>query len=243
MKSTASFDYPSIPPGYYDLVFHRGRGIQSKWHRMKFLRIGKEMGEYSAHLDIGCGGGTLIGSLPSGSLSIGADIAQPQISYAQKKYGTQMHMFQPIDPGGHLPFKDNQFDLVTLIEVIEHLSQEEIYSLLGEVHRVLQPGGRILLSTPNYRSLWPLIEWMLNRLGEVSYADQHINHYNYSWLETLLKKAGFVKIKLTAFQGLGPFFALLHWKLADIIAKLEPKILVSRVGLLLLGEGYKGLKV
>lgn len=243
MKSTASFDYPSIPSGYYDLVFHRGSGIQSKWHRMKFLRIGKEMGDYSAHLDIGCGGGTLIGSLPSGSLSIGVDIAQRQISYAQKKYGRQMHMFQPIDPGGHLPFKDNQFDLVTLIEVIEHLSQKEIYSLLGEVHRVLQPGGRILLSTPNYRSLWPLIEWMLNKLGEISYADQHINHYNHSWLETLLKKTGFVKIKLTAYQGLEPFFTLLHWKLADIIAKLEPKILVSRMGLLLLGKGYKGFKV
>src|SRR6202035_5467694 len=46
-----------------------------------------------------------------------------------------------------LPFADSSFDLVTGFEVIEHLT--EWRRLLAEAHRVLQPEGEFLVSTPN----------------------------------------------------------------------------------------------
>lgn len=51
-----------------------------------------------------------------------------------------------------LPFDDESFDLVVFNELFEHLRLDPIFTV-GEVHRVLRPGGRLLLSTPNLRSL------------------------------------------------------------------------------------------
>lgn len=67
--------YDAIPTGYYDAVFHRRRGIQSKWHHLKFDRLRRAMAGLTDHLDIGCGAGTLVGTLGSGHRSVGVDIA------------------------------------------------------------------------------------------------------------------------------------------------------------------------
>ena len=44
-------------------------------------------------------------------------------------------------------------------------------SPLKEAHRVLAPGGKILLTTPNYGSLWPLLEKIVNARAEVTYEE------------------------------------------------------------------------
>ncbi|MBI9084272.1 MAG: class I SAM-dependent methyltransferase [Desulfobacterales bacterium] len=55
---------------------------------------------------------------------------------------------------GHLltesktPFSDNFFSVVTLIEVLEHLTQQEVQAVLKEIFRVLAPNGNLLITTP-----------------------------------------------------------------------------------------------
>lgn len=51
-----------------------------------------------------------------------------------------------------LPFADGAFDVVAAFDVIEHLDPEE--QGLREVHRVLAPGGRFLMSVPAYQWAW-----------------------------------------------------------------------------------------
>ena len=46
------------------------------------------------------------------------------------------------------PFKDNFFDFVVFTEVLEHLPQAPLHAL-GEIYRVLKPGGRVIITTPN----------------------------------------------------------------------------------------------
>lgn len=53
-----------------------------------------------------------------------------------------------LDLNEPLPFSDGSFDFVVMLEVIEHVVRAE--AALGEVARVLSPGGRLLLTTPNH---------------------------------------------------------------------------------------------
>ena len=48
-------------------------------------------------------------------------------------------------------FSDAHFDVVFSSNMLEHLDRSEVHSTLGEVRRVLKPGGRLLIIQPNYR--------------------------------------------------------------------------------------------
>ena len=81
------FDYSTIPPGHYDLVYKRSRGIQSKWHHLKFERVLTKLEGYERVLDVGCGPGTLVGMLGPEHEAVGVDITEEQIEYARRVYG------------------------------------------------------------------------------------------------------------------------------------------------------------
>ena len=72
-------------------------------------------------------------------------------------------------PGGRLPYESSQFDLVILVEVIEHVPEQG--ALLAEISRVLKPGGRLFLTTPNpgcwalkaEAAFWQSLRFLLRR--------------------------------------------------------------------------------
>jgi 2-polyprenyl-3-methyl-5-hydroxy-6-metoxy-1,4-benzoquinol methylase len=176
--------------------------------------------------------------MPETVRATGVDIAQSQVAYALEHYNSTSRTFQLIGPG-QLPFEDSSFDLVTSIELIEHISMGSARQLLKESIRVLVPGGRIAISTPNYRSLWPLLEILVSQNGALSYADQHITQYTRAKLRALLTETGFVCVQVDAYQLIAPFAAALSWSLADIIATVEPAWLTKMAGLLLFGSAQK----
>ena len=233
-----SFDYETIEPGHYDHVFHSNHGIQSKWHHLKFLVVKNALGLCGRHLDIGCGPGTLIGLLDGTGELIGIDVSKNQTDYAQSRYGDSLRQFQCSTVEG-LPFNDNRFDSISLVELVEHLPEGRIQHLLREVRRVLKPGGKVVLTTPNYSSLWPLLEWLLNRLGPVSYEHQHITRFNRRRLRDTLEQAGFQDIEVVGFQLLAPFAAAIGWRFAGVVSGWEPAPLVNRFGFLLLAQGTR----
>jgi SAM-dependent methyltransferase len=57
----------------------------------------------------------------------------------------------------HLPFTDGAFDAIVCSEVLEHIRAPQI--ALAEMHRVLKPGGKLLLSTPSKlnEDLWDIV--------------------------------------------------------------------------------------
>jgi 2-polyprenyl-3-methyl-5-hydroxy-6-metoxy-1,4-benzoquinol methylase len=230
-----AYSYDSIPVGFYDEIFQRNRGIQCKWHHHKFRRIVQEIGSVSKHLDFGCGPGTLIHLLPSGISAVGVDIAATQVSYAERNYGSPEKQFIQIE-SSQLPFPDETFDSISCIEVVEHLELKLTRAILAEFIRVLKPGGKLIVTTPNYGSLWPLIEIMVNRLSDVSYEEQHIAKFRRPNLDTLLKEAGFSQVTVGTFMSMSPFLAGIHWKLADWAWSPDQIISgIPGIGLLLLG--------
>ncbi len=127
---------------------------------------------------------------------------------------------------------------MSAIELVEHLTDSDIDIFMHEAYRILQPGGRLLLSTPNYASLWPILEKIVDRHASVTYADQHINHFNKNRLTELFSRYGF-KSHVEAYLFSAPFFAGINWSLADFVERCEPSFLVKAFGNLLIGTGIK----
>ena len=233
------YDYDAIGPGYYDEVFRRGAGVQSKWHHLKFKHVRAQFPDGARdHLDIGCGPGTFVGTLPESLNCTGTDLASAQIDYATREYGSDSQRFLCVGDG-NMPFDDASCDVGTLVELIEHLEMPLIESLIGESFRVLRPGGRLLLTTPNYASLWPVLEKVVNARTPLSYEDQHITFFTPPRLRKLLNRFDFAEARVTTFMGLSPFTAALNWKLADRVQIVENPLLTHGLGFLLLGSARK----
>lgn len=233
------FNYETIPAGYYDAVYRRHQGAQSKWHHLKFNFIKVRLGPYEHHLDIGCGPGTFIGTLGQDKNSVGVDISQSQIKYAREHYASGRHQFIHINDDGQLPFAPMSFDVITLIEVIEHLPVTLTKSLLFQAETLLKPNGKIIISTPNYRSLWPVLEWAVNKVATVKYEDQHISKFTRPKLDQLFASLSFKHYVIQTYQGLAPFTANINWQWADGLDRFENRWWAGQFGFLLYSEVRK----
>jgi SAM-dependent methyltransferase len=141
-----------------------------------------------------------------------------------------------------LPFLDNTFEMVTFIEVIEHLLRPDL--AISEIHRVLKANGTLVVTTPNY-AYWVLR--ILYALGappvglrprpytglrarqpaeEIEpWLDPHIRFFTPASLTKLLAKSGFrvVSIQSTFVSfpsGLAPFMPWLPGLPLRIIGKV-----------------------
>src|SRR5207248_11531014 len=90
----------------------------------------------------------------------------------------------------HLPFGDGTFSTIVCSEVIEHIPDSP--EVLGEMTRVLRPGGVLILGTPDYgRRLWRSLEWIYGKVLPDAYADEHITHFTQESLASRLRDAGY----------------------------------------------------
>ena len=214
-----------IPPGYYDRVFRRGRGVQWFWHRERFRKVEQAIPrEATKVLDLGCGPGTFLGQTERRfAAALGVDLAPSQIEYARRHYDRQGLEFQVGDVGH---FESTQrFDAVVSIEVIEHLPPADTGRFLGNILQLLRPGGWAVLTTPNYRSLWPLLEQAVSRLGPVDYRAQHINRFTEQRLQEELASAGFRDVGCETFFVVAPFLAAVSTGLAGSMLGIEARLL------------------
>jgi predicted SAM-dependent methyltransferase len=59
--------------------------------------------------------------------------------------------------GCHLPFKDNSFEEIHCVHVLEHVTRDKYKPMLVEMHRVLRPGGNLYVETPDFRGTIALL--------------------------------------------------------------------------------------
>lgn len=96
-------------------------------------------------LDVGCGKGWLVQSLCQAGLAGHGVDADPDAIEASRALCTDADI--RLYDGVHLPYPDGHFRAVTLIEVLEHVSDEVV--VLDEIRRVLVAGGTLVLTTPH----------------------------------------------------------------------------------------------
>jgi SAM-dependent methyltransferase len=106
-------------------------------------------------LDVACGAGYGSDLLAGVARRVtGLDVDVGAAAHARTHYPRERLWFT-VGDAGRLPFGDASFDAVVSFETIEHLA--EIPRYLGEVRRVLAPGGVFIVSTPRVRrtTQWP----------------------------------------------------------------------------------------
>src|ERR1700737_2395567 len=173
-NSIASADYDAR--AYQSVV-----PLQRYWQRRRYQVITTRAAGTHRVLDVACGSSRIIGS----TQMVGLDIVLAKLRYA-RRYGN------PLVHGSifELPFKDGAFDCVICSEVVEHVPADK--RVFSELERVLEPGGRLILGTPDYdRWRWRALEWLYGRLAPGGYADEHITHYSRSNLAAYLAARGF----------------------------------------------------
>lgn len=127
-------------------------------------------------LDIGSGFGSFVFLCRERGIdATGIEIGEFEVDYARRRLKKQRPDDDPLyvyrlGNALHLPFPDTYFDVVTLWNVLEHISDEK--RLLKEVYRVLRPGGDVYIISPNYAAfrkeahyLIPWIPLLPKRLG------------------------------------------------------------------------------
>jgi 2-polyprenyl-3-methyl-5-hydroxy-6-metoxy-1,4-benzoquinol methylase len=226
------YDYSEIPVGFYDSVLHGGSPIRRLWHLSKFERVLDCLPPEGMRslLDVGCFAGSFLSLVPQSQFprQVGVDILKPQLDYARERYGTGYRHFHHVPTIADLDAVEGEFDCITVIEVIEHLTHEEVRVLLDRTTRKLAPGGRLIITTPNYASTWPLLEILLNRFSTVKYDEQHITRF--TWFNIEKKLAALyppfhdqlaVEFRTTT-HLITPFLAALSFRFARAISRAIP---------------------
>jgi ubiquinone/menaquinone biosynthesis C-methylase UbiE len=141
-------------------------------------------------VEIGCGEGYGFNNLAQAvKAMIGVDHDQAVLAAASKKYGVPNCTFVQAD-GARLPFAQSVCDVVLTFQVLEHIQDDR--GFLAEIYRILKPGGRCFLTTPNglFRIQPNHRPW--NRF--------HLREYSPTELEALAQ-ALFTKVQIYGIQG------------------------------------------
>lgn len=129
-------------------------------------------------LDIGCGAGKTMDMLSRFGTVWGLDINKKALSFCKKRGFQHLMLADAADTG----FKDNFFDVVTMLDVLEHTDEN---TTLQETKRILKPDGFMIITVPTYQWLWS--SW--------DEALKHKKRYTKHNLGAAVKKNGFTIIQ------------------------------------------------
>ncbi len=162
-------------------------------------------------LDAGCGRGeVLLAAAGRGAGVAGIDYAEAAIAIASTTLADVDGAEVRRGDVTSLPWEDGSFDVALFADVIEHLDAGQVDAALAELHRVLRPGGRLLVHTsPNLLFLrigWPLarLGMRLARRGEAVAAldawiaeskRYHVNEQSVFGLRRAVRRAGFRDVR------------------------------------------------
>ena len=125
-------------------------------------------------LDVGCGTGANLQMLSRFGVAEGVDVSVAALDFCRARGLAEVKQ----GAAESLPYEDAAFDLVTGLDVVEHLDDD--IAGLKEMRRVLRPGGRAVLFVPAFMFLW----------GVQDDISHHRRRYTLPDLKSKLREAG-----------------------------------------------------
>lgn len=138
-------------------------------------------------LDLACGNGRLLYNLRACGYTrlTGVDISPEQVAVAHRLGLSEVQC------GDLMPWVQAQaaasYDVVCLMDILEHLEKPDVLALLDEVHRVLRPGGLLVAHAPNGAGLFGM---------RVRYGDfTHVLAFTEQSMQQVLRACVFTDIR------------------------------------------------
>src|SRR4051812_9420254 len=123
-----------------DYWWHVGKRLIVYGLLERYLPRQKDGASRRVGLDLGCGTGRNLDSLATYAVPVGLDSAGAALEFCRRR-GHQ-HLVQAMT----LPFAPDSFDIVTALDVIEHVDDD--LATLRELYTVMRPGGLLIISVP-----------------------------------------------------------------------------------------------
>lgn len=138
-------------------------------------------------LDVGCGSGLMLGSLSSIGITSGFDTSNEAISFSKEIFNGDLSKGSlPHD----FPYKDNYFDLITALDVIEHIDDDA--GAVNSMYSKLKIGGTLIITVPAFMFLW-------SSFDDLNY---HKRRYTVSTLKEVLLNSEFKIEKISYYNFL-----------------------------------------
>jgi SAM-dependent methyltransferase len=152
----------------------------------------KITGHHPQILDVGCGTGANLKMLAQFGDAQGVDVSSDAVAFCRERGLENVKL----GAAESLPYEDNEFDLVTALDVVEHMDDD--LAGLREMRRVLRPGGRVLLFVPTFMFLW----------GVQDEVSNHRRRYRLNELRQVVTAAGF-EVERTTYANVTFFLPVL----------------------------------
>jgi SAM-dependent methyltransferase len=157
-------------------------------------------------LDVGCGTGANLEMLAEFGKAEGVDVSAEALSFCQARGLENVKL----GAAEALPYEDNSFDMVTGLDVVEHLDDD--LAGLKEMRRVLRREGRALLFVPAFMFLW----------GVQDDVSNHRRRYTLKDLRRVVRQAGF-EVERASYVNLSFFAPILLGRLFMRATGLRPE--------------------
>lgn len=166
--------------------------------RLSLLKLGPK----GTVLDVGCAYGYFLKVIPSGWRKFGVEVSTHAAGFAAKLNKDATIVNGELTPN---TFRSQQFDLITLWDVIEHLPNP--LEVITISHRLLKKGGVIALTTGDVDSIFAKFQ---GRGWHLYNPPQHLSYFSPLTITKILKKAGFKKVTISHPSAYYPLSYLLH---------------------------------
>ena len=176
----------------------------STWWDHKYLPLLRTVDRHAPILELGCGDGSLLAYLERRGFShaAGIDISEEQVELARRR-GARVETGDALDL---LEQRPSAYTAIVAIDVLEHLTRDELLRLAPAMYAALQPGGRLLVQTANGAGLFP---------RQVMYGDlTHMTILTPESLGQLLRPFGFCDLE---FYEAGPIPIRLRGRLNVVL--------------------------